>query len=264
MFHSKKAHFVNGVTLNVRDLTTLRPFYESVLGFKVVTETTFSVQYEVGNSNHFITLNEIHNGREPLLSEAGLFYIGILLPSMKELADLLVQMSDYEIPVNGGEQSVCTSLFFEDPEGHAFKFYVDHETDDWMYVNNSLNMDIEALNVPRLLTEVSDEKWQGIPHDSKIGNLHLKTIRMTEVKNYYLNYFGLQPSAYLDKFSLYLASSHYHHHLALNQWLSSTKRMENENSYGLALINYYYPETTHININGPDGLQFRFNFIEVV
>ena len=27
-------HFINGITLNVRDLRTLQPFYEELLGFK--------------------------------------------------------------------------------------------------------------------------------------------------------------------------------------------------------------------------------------
>lgn len=264
MFHSKHAHFVNGITLNVRNLANLRPFYETVLGFKVITETHQSVQYEIGQSNHFITLKEIVNGREPLLSEAGLFYIGILLPNIEDLADLLVQMTDFEIPVNGGEQSVCTSLFIEDPEGNAFKFYVDHDIDDWVYDNEYVKLDVEAINVPRLLTHVTDQTWQGIPKGTKIGDVSLKSIRMSEVKSYYLNYFGLETSAYLDKFSLYMSSNQYHHHLAINQWLSSTKRVMNPITYGLALIDYYYPETTHIDVNGPDGLQFRFNFIEVV
>ena len=38
----------------------------------------------------------------------------------------------------------------------------------------------------------------------------------------------------------------------------------NNVTYGLALIDYYYPETTHIDVKGPDGLHFRFNFIESV
>ena len=76
-----------------------------------------------------------------------------MLPSITDLADLLVQMTDFEIPVNGGEQSVCMSLF-EDPEGNAYKFYVDHDMDYW-YDNENVKLDIEAINVPRLLTNVS-------------------------------------------------------------------------------------------------------------
>lgn len=264
MFHSKHSHFVNGITINVRNLADLRPFYETILGFKVITETNHSVQYEIGQSNHFLTLNEVINGREPLLSEAGLFYVGIMLPNITDLADLLVQMTDFEIPVNGGEQSVCTSLFFENPEGNAYKFYVDHDMDYWGYDNENVKLDIEAINVPRLLTNVSEQTWQGIPKGTKIGNLSLKTIRMSEVESYYLRYFGLEPSAYLDQFSLYMSSNQYYHHLAVNQWLSSTKRVMNNVTYGLALIDYYYPETKHIDVKGPDGLYFRFNFIEVV
>ena len=52
MFHSKHSHFVNGITINVRNLD-LRPFYETILGFEVITETNHSVRYEIGQSNHF-------------------------------------------------------------------------------------------------------------------------------------------------------------------------------------------------------------------
>ena len=92
------------------------------MGFEVITETNHSVRYEIGQSNHFLTLNEVINGREPLLSEAGLFYVGILLPSITDLADLLVQMTDFEIPVNGGEQSVCMSLFLKIQKGMRTSF----------------------------------------------------------------------------------------------------------------------------------------------
>ena len=106
MFHSKDAHFVNGIIINVRDIEVIRAFYEEVLGFNFVNESMKAVQYKVGANNQYITFNEIQNGREPLMSEAGLFHIGIKLPELSSLADLLVQLSDFEIPVNGGEQKL--------------------------------------------------------------------------------------------------------------------------------------------------------------
>lgn len=262
MFHSKDAHFVNGVTINIKDKQVIKAFYEEVLGFNLVNESMTTVQYEVGHANQYITFNEIHNGREPLMSEAGLFHIGILLPELSSLADLLVQLSDFEIPVNGGEQSVGIALFIEDPEGNSLKFYVDHDFEFWNYdEDHRVKMDIIPVNVPRLLKEVSDEGWQGIPDEAKLGSLHLKTIRISEIKSYYLNYFGLEESAYMDDYSLFLASNHYYNHLAMNQWLSGTKRVDNENTYGLAMIDFHYPETTHKDLKGPDGLYFRFNRI---
>ena len=82
--------------------------------------------------------------------------------------------------------------------------------------------------------------------------MHLKTIRISEIKSYYLNYFGLEESLY-RRFLIILSSNHYYNHLAMNQWLSGTKRVDNENTYGLALIDFHYPESTHLNLKGPDG-----------
>lgn len=59
MFHDNDAHFINGITLNVRDLRTLQPFYEELLGFKKVEETLTAVKYQVGDSHHYIILREI-------------------------------------------------------------------------------------------------------------------------------------------------------------------------------------------------------------
>ena len=88
-----------------------------------------------------------------------------------------------------------------------------------------MKLDIEAINVPRLLTNVSEQTWQGIPKGTKIGNLSLKTIRMSEVESYYLRYFGLELSIFRSVFTLYVFKS-IPSSFAVNQWLSSTKRDE--------------------------------------
>ena len=84
-----------------------------------------------------------------------------MLPSITDLADLLVQMTDFEIPVNGGEQSVCMSLFLKIQKECVQVLCVDHDMDYWVYDNENVKLDIEAINVPRLLTNVSEQTWQG-------------------------------------------------------------------------------------------------------
>lgn len=113
MYHNSNANFVNGITLNVRDKNELKSFYEDVLGLNIINETLTSIQYEVGQNNHVITLVELQNGREPLMSEAGLFHIAIKLPQISDLANLLIHLSEYDIPVNGGIQPASLSLFLK-------------------------------------------------------------------------------------------------------------------------------------------------------
>ena len=113
MYHNSNANFVNGITLNVRDKNELKPFYEDVLGLNIINETLTSIQYEVGQNNHVITLVELQNGREPLMSEVGLFHIAIKLPQISDLANLLIHLSEYDIPVNGGIQPASLSLFLK-------------------------------------------------------------------------------------------------------------------------------------------------------
>ena len=82
-----------------------------------------------------------------------------MLPSITDLADLLVQMTDFEIPVNGGEQSVCMSLSLKIQKGMRTSFM---STMIWITgctINENVKLDIEAINVPRLLTNVSEQTW---------------------------------------------------------------------------------------------------------
>lgn len=264
MFHNQSAHFVNGITLNVRDKESMKHFYQDILGLNVVNESLSIVHYEIGNMNHFLTLNQINMGREPLTSEAGLFHLAIKLPSKTDLADLLVQLSEYTIPVNGGEHETATSIFLEDPEGNGLEFYVDNPMEDWSFENGQVVLETQPINVPHLLTYVSNEKWQGIPDESIIGYINLKTIELKRIKLYYKRFFGLEPSALETNHSVYLSSNGYHQHIVVNNWYSSIKRIENERTYGLACVDYHYPESTHKRITGPDGIQFRFNFYKVI
>lgn len=258
----KREHYANGVTLNVRDKEALKPFYEDILGFTVMNETYTSIQYEVGDSGHRITLRQLDHGREPLVSEAGLFHIGIKLPTHADLADLMAHLTEQDIVINGAEHDVSTSLYLSDPEGNGFEFYADLPEETWDYdKENRVIMDTRPLYASKLMNLRTHKDWEALPSDTKIGNVHLKTIRLKEVKNFYLKYFGLEESSYVNSSSLFMASGGYHHHLAVNHWMSSMKRMESSETYGLSFIDYHYPETAHKWIKGPDGIEFRFNYL---
>ena len=216
MFHDNDAYFINGITLNVKYLRTLQPFYEEWLGFKKVKEIWTVVKYQIGDRHHYITLREIKSGRNPLSQEAGLFYIRIQLSNKLHLADLIQKLNDYELPINDWEQNICTFIFVEDPEGRMFKFYVDKSISDWKQESEWIRLDIKPLDVSSLLTYAPTIGWQSLPNDSKIGTISLKIIRLNELRAYYLNLFGLVPSAYLDAESFYLASEQYYCHLSMN------------------------------------------------
>ena len=71
-------------------------------------------------------------------------------------------------------KNVCTFIFVEDPEGHMFKFYVDKAISDWKQESEWIRLNIKPLDVSSLLPYASTIGWQGLPNDSKIGNISLK------------------------------------------------------------------------------------------
>ncbi|SUK82518.1 ring-cleavage extradiol dioxygenase [Staphylococcus aureus] len=44
----------------------------------------------------------------------------------------------------------------------------------------------------------------------------------------------------MDDYSIFLASNGYYQHLAMNDWVSATKRVENFDTYGLAIVDFHY------------------------
>ncbi len=50
------------------------------------------------------------------MSEAYCFISQLKSPQISDLANLIIHLSEYDIPVNGGIQPASLSLFFEDPE----------------------------------------------------------------------------------------------------------------------------------------------------
>lgn len=263
MFHNKNDHFINGITLNVKDIEEMKHFYSNILGLNIVTESDSNILYQIGVQNHFISLNQIERGREPLSAEAGLFHLAIQLSSQSALADILVQLSDYSLPVDGGENHLTTSLYVNDPEGNGLEFYVEAHNEDWDNVEEQVTLDTLPINVPKLLKHVSNNQWQGIPNESQIGYLNLKTIAWHKVKPYYKNFFNLEVASLDTDEALYMSSKGDYQHLVVNNWHSYIKRIENDVTYGLACVDCYYPDTAHKRLTGPDGIQFRFNYYEV-
>ncbi|RBA04476.1 VOC family protein [Staphylococcus arlettae] len=264
MSENVKDYFINGITLNVRDKALMKWFYGEVLGLNIVNESYTEVRYEIGQHNHFIIFKQLAAGREPLQSEAGLFHLAIELSSYSELADLLVQLNQYHIPMNGGEHRFATSLYIEDPEHNGLEFYVANQNIKPISTNEKEhNHGIQPIDVSQLMTHVSQEQWQHIPDLAKIGYVNIKTIGINAVKQYYQDYFGMSAMIRETEDALYFENSNQQQHLVLNNWNSHIKRMNNEQTYGLACIDMHNPQTTHKQLQGPDGILYRFNQLKV-
>lgn len=239
-FHDQSAIQVTNINLNVKNLQTMLNFYSHILGLKVVSTNGTSAVLQVGLSGHTITLYEIKEGRQPSLSEAGLFHVAFLLPDRKDLADFLFHISQSNIPVGGGDHLVSEALYLNDPEGNGIEVYYDRPKSEWLWENDKVKMDTLQVDTDDLLNQRTEMGWDKMPNNAKIGHLHLKTSDLTIARHFYIEQLGLQHISNFPQ-ALFMSSKYYHHHIAVNTWQSRLPRIENDKSYGLAHIDIYKP-----------------------
>jgi len=239
-FHDTTATQITNINLNVKDLDTMMTYYTNILGFKVISQTEDKAVLGIGNSGHTLTMNVLKDGRQPAASEVGLFHIAYLLPTDTDLANFLYFVANKGMRIGAGDHLVSQAFYFNDPEGNGIEVYSDRPSEGWTWNDGFVKMDTLEVDGPKLLLERTEDGWDGMPDNAKIGHLHLKTHHIEEAKDFYINQIGFQHISKLPQ-ALFMSTNQYHHHLATNTWQSSKKREDNDNSYGLTGFDIYKP-----------------------
>src|SRR3954454_10274414 len=109
---------------------------------------------------------------------AGLYHFAILLPERKNLADVLLYLSDKRDEVHF--DGLAESIYIRDPDFNGIEIYSDRPQSEWKWNgsdnnsdNSRLQMATLLLNTKDLLKESTDKGWIGMPADTVIGHVHL-------------------------------------------------------------------------------------------
>lgn len=253
-FHDKNATQVTNITLNVSDLKNMIKFYTQILGLTIKHETNHAVTFNVSAHGHTLTLNEIENGRRPSMRESGLFHMALLLPTRQDLGNFLYHAASTGVQVGGGDHLVSEALYFADPEGNGIEIYYDRPKAGWIWNDNKVKMDTLEVDANDLVEQRSENGWQGMPDDAKIGHLHLKAADIGQSRHYYLDELGLDHVSDLPQ-AVFMSTNHYHHHIAFNTWQSNMLRQNNSQSLGLTHIEIYKPNAQETQFIGPEGFE---------
>ncbi|UXU54554.1 VOC family protein [Staphylococcus agnetis] len=256
-FHHSNIIHVNRITLNVKSLQKQKRFYHSILGMPIKHETPIQIIFAIGDWGDELVLNLLENGRNAESSEAGLFHLALLLDREEQLGAFIKHMSSHNIPIGGGDHLVSQAVYFTDFEGNGIEVYVDRPFNKWEWVDDMVKMDTLPLNVEDILHHAEGAIWGGMRTGARIGHLHLKAANLTEAQQFYENV-GFQLVSTFPK-ALFMSDSHYHHHLALNNWKSHNKRIHSNETYGLTSFNIVKPDATEVALTTPEGIVMTIN-----
>lgn len=150
---------IGHVHLKVSDLERALEFYRDLLGFELMTMYGKNAAFlSAGGYHHHIGLNIWHSKGGPPAprNSAGLYHTAILLPTRKDLAEIVQRLIDEEYPIDGAsDHGVSEAIYLTDPDGNGVELYRDRPREKWEYAEDgSVKMVTKPLDVQDLLKEL--------------------------------------------------------------------------------------------------------------
>lgn len=228
--------------LKVRDLATVRAYYEDAIGLEVMAEEASDVLLGLGD----VALVRLTESDDPLpqLQDAGLYHTAILYPDEATLAQTLLKAAQAAPSSFQGsaDHRVSLAFYFGDPEGNGIELYVDRPADEWVWVDGKVTMGSEALDPNEFIETHLGGEARGT---ATMGHVHLKVGDLDEARKFYADALGFDVVSESDG-ALFYSAGGYHHHLATNTWMSAGSGPR-ASEVGLGAVTIVLPDTQSVD-----------------
>lgn len=204
--------------LFVADLQSMTYYYRDIVGLSVLETTKNTVTLGYGQTS------AIKLSSKPKLAyasprSAGLFHNAIVFETRGDLAQaagntILQAPHDF---VGTGDHLVSEAFYFNDLEGNGLELYFDRPADTWEWQNGHVKMDTLYIDPSAYINKHATNKTNT---GKKLGHVHLKVGDIANARNFYVNLLGFDITATIPG-ALFVSIGGYHHHLALNTWISA-------------------------------------------
>ncbi|WP_078553518.1 VOC family protein [Bacillus alkalicellulosilyticus] len=234
-FHKPPLTYVSHAHLFVEDITRSLSFYQDVLGFKVFQNKEKQVHLSLDGQTKLLTIEQPVKVQRKEPRRSGLYHIALLLPSRKELANVLKYLISigYDSMQGYSDHLVSEAIYLADPDGNGIELYCDRPSEQWEWTNNEVNMSSIPLDVPNLLKESDAKGFAGLHADTIFGHIHLHVADLQKAKEFYVEALGFNVVHQLGNHALFLSHGGYHHHVAINVWNGVGAPAPSLNSVGL-------------------------------
>ena len=242
MTYEYKSHiYLAEAVLNVKNLASQTAFYQQIIGLEILSQTEIEVVLGLGGKDlvHLIQAQESGEVRE----HYGFYHLAILLPTRKDLADVLKHLTDLQIPlVSGADHGYSEAIYLEDLEGNGIELYRDKPVSTWDIREDGRIIGVTEALAAQDIYELGERVEPYIlAEGTRMGHIHLSVKDSRKSSQFYQKVLGLE-----DKFSVpsasWIAAGDYHHHLAVNEWGGKGLAPRKQGLPGLA---YYVIEVTH-------------------
>jgi catechol 2,3-dioxygenase len=208
------------VRLQVADLGRALPFYENVLGMRVLQRTAAGVALGAhGAGRVLVELREVPGslpaGRRAAL---GLYHYAILLPDRASLGRFVRHLGEAGVRAGAGDHLVSEAFYLNDPDGLGIEVYADRPRGTWRQAGGELLMATDPVDVAAIVASAGEEPWTGMPPGTVMGHVHLHVGDLAEASAFYSDVLGFDRMVWSYPGALFLGAGGYHHHLGTNTW----------------------------------------------
>jgi catechol 2,3-dioxygenase len=220
------------VRLQVSDLARSIDYYQTVLGFRVISGSAErAVLGAMGDDEALLELNELA-GAHPLppRGRLGLYHFAILLPDRASLGRFIGHLRTIGAAPGTSDHLVSEAVYLRDPDGLGIEVYADRPRHTWRIENQQVAMATEPLDVESLLLAAGDTPWTGFPAGTRIGHVHLTVGDLREAERFYHAGLGLDKVVWSYPGALFLSAGGYHHHVGTNTWAAAAPRASEDDA----------------------------------
>ena len=211
---------LGGVVLQIADLARSLEYYTTVLGLRVLEQT--SDRATLGAHGSSDPLVELRAGAEaassPQHKRLGLYHFAILLPDRASLGSFIEHLGRIGARAGASDHLVSEALYLRDPDGLGIEVYADRPRATWAVSGHELRMDTTPLDLAAVVRAAGGAPFTGMPDGTCIGHVHLHVGDLAEGERFFHRALGLDKMVWSYPGALFLAAGGYHHHLGINTW----------------------------------------------
>lgn len=218
-FHRKPTTFISHVQIKVQNLQRSLEFYTNMLGFRVLEQTASSAQLTVDGKTSFLSIEQPENVTPKQGRTTGLYHFAILLPTVVDLANIVVHLVKHGVRFGSSDHLVSEALYLHDPDGNEIEIYRDRTPDEWKWHGSEVAMAVDPLDFETLLTRATpDQPWDKMPQETVMGHIHLHVAELSNTERFYVEGLGMDVVNRFGTQALFLSYGKYHHHVGVNTW----------------------------------------------
>lgn len=231
------------VSLKVRDLEKMVNFYRERIGLGVLERSEREAVLGISQSSEpLLRLREIDTS-ELKRRTAGLYHTAFLLPTRKDLGNILYSLLVKKVSLQGAsDHGYSEAIYLQDPEGNGIEIYRDKPHSEWDIKEDgriegiTIEMDAEGV-----LGSREDLPSDRFPVGTTIGHVHLSVRNLKETERFYTSVLGLDMKSYFREQAVFFAANGYHHHIGSNNWLGEDLPLPEESDTGLEYFTVQLP-----------------------